>query len=248
MYATQWHRAYSDKTLRSATMIIRDMLALFDISSTLEVGCGNAHWTKVIADSGVPDYLALDGPWNKVDELLIERGRYRAVDLSEPMSFERKFSLSICLEVAEHLPPESADTIVKTLTNAADVVLFGAATPYQGGYGHINEQWPSYWREKFAANGYQPYDLVRPKYWNDNSLHYWYRQNIFCYVRRDNLEASARAQNAQRVLYENIVLFDAIHPEKFEETASYRAISLKRLAKQFPIWFFKRITSRLRGY
>ena len=115
----------------------------------------------------------------------------------------------------------------------------------RGGHGHINERWPSYWRELFDRHGYLPYDLVRPKHWHDRSIHYWYRQNCFVYIDRDDVEASRRA--ADHANLSSLDLMDAVHPEKFEEVASYEAIAGKRLLKRLPEWALRRIRSRLSG-
>jgi len=125
------------------------------------------------------------------------------------------------------------------------VVLFGTAIPYQGGYGHINEQWPSYWRGLFEQAGYKPFDLVRPRHWTDDTIHYWYRQNAFVYVSPRNERALALAQSAAG---ENgPALFDAVHPEKFQELASYQSIVLKRLLRRLPRWFLTRLRQKMRG-
>ena len=60
---------------------------------------------------------------------------------------------SISLEVAEHLSPGRAESFISDLCQAAPVVLFGAAIPGQGGVGHLNEQWQSYWANLFEACG-----------------------------------------------------------------------------------------------
>lgn len=163
----------------------------------------------------------------------------------EPVAFDRRFDLAICLEVAEHVDGDHSDNIVRSLVEAAEVILFGAAIPLQGGFGHINEQWPSWWRAKFAALGYEAFDLVRPKFWADQSIHYWYRQNTFVYVRPNNVVAIAAATAAARTIQQNSAMFDAVHPEKFTETASYASLSLKRLAKRLPGWVVMRARQKL---
>ncbi|MDP6884692.1 MAG: hypothetical protein QF830_11185, partial [Rhodospirillales bacterium] len=42
------------------------------------------------------------------------------------------------LEVAEHLPPDAAETFVATLVAHGRLVLFSAAPPGQGGLNHVN--------------------------------------------------------------------------------------------------------------
>jgi len=68
----------------------------------------------------------------------------------------RNEELALCLEVAEHLREEDADTLVETIIGASDNIIFSAAVPGQGprSIGHINEQPPEYWIEKFANKNY----------------------------------------------------------------------------------------------
>lgn len=246
MYPADWHELYGDMTGESARRILPPLLSLFGVKSLLEVGCGNGHWTQAAIDAGVNDYTVVDGPWNDRARLLVDQSRFVEARLEQPLALGRRFDLAICLEVAEHVDNVSARTLVKSLCEAADVIGFGAATPFQGGFGHINEQWPSYWRAHFEALGYRPYDLVRPRHWNDRAIHYWYRQNMFVYVRDSNIAATKIAADAS--LDSSIALFDAIHPEKFEEVASYRAIAMKRLVRAFPAWAKVRLTSKMAGH
>lgn len=64
----------------------------------------------------------------------------------------------------------------------APVVLFSAATPGQSGTGHINEQWPDYWAERFEERGYRVIDCVRPHLWSEPSVEWWYAQNTLLYA------------------------------------------------------------------
>ena len=91
------------------------------------------------------------------------------------------------LEVAEHLPPDSADALVESLTRLAPFVLFSAAIPLQGGWHHINEQWPEYWAEKFLARGFVAVDCFRPRIWTDDRVQRYYRQNLLLLVRKDHI-------------------------------------------------------------
>ncbi len=79
----------------------------------------------------------------------------------------RRFDLGICLEVAEHLPTAGADQLVENLVRLSDVILFSAAIPHQGGTHHVNEQWPSYWADLFAARHYFAWDGLRWLIWQD---------------------------------------------------------------------------------
>ena len=70
-----------------------------------------------------------------------------------PAQLEGSFDLAYCFEVAEHLPPELGERLVRYLAGLAPLVIFTAAHPGQGGTGHINEQPKTYWVEQFQKAG-----------------------------------------------------------------------------------------------
>ena len=93
--------------------------------------------------------------------------------------------MAISLEVAEHLPESAADDFTSSLTNLSDFVLFSAAIPFQGGIGHVNEQWLTYWVEKFSSRGYLAVDLVRKRIWENQEIPIWFRQNTLVFVKEE---------------------------------------------------------------
>jgi hypothetical protein len=114
---------------------------------------------------------------------MINPTRFHARDLEHGVGLDRTFDLAICLEVAEHLRKQSATRLVADLASLAPVVVFSAAVPGQGGLHHVNEQWPSYWAALFAGHGYAVADPIRPVIWDDDSVEWWYRQNVLVYSR-----------------------------------------------------------------
>ena len=97
-----------------------------------------------------------------------------------------QFDLAISLEVAEHLPASRANTFIEDLCMRAPAVMFSAAIPLQGGVGHLNERWPSWWAKLFAAHNFAAIDCIRPLIWSDNDVATWYRQNTVLFMRRDH--------------------------------------------------------------
>jgi hypothetical protein len=120
--------------------------------------------------------------------LEIPRERFLAQDLTQPLKLERSFDLAVSLEVAEHLPAESAAMFIDGLAALASLVLFSAAAPFQGGQHHVNEQWPGYWVGRFAARGYVPIDCLRRHLWEDERVEWWYAQNLLLFAERGHLE------------------------------------------------------------
>lgn len=147
--------------------------------SLLDVGCGRGAWINAALEAGVADVLGLDCVDLSADQLLFPPQQFRHEDLSGQVNLGRKFDVAICLEVAEHLPEKDSRSLISTLVNHADLVLFSAACPGQPGQFHINCQWPAYWQQLFNREGYVCDDAVRWKLWDLTALEYWYRQNLF---------------------------------------------------------------------
>jgi hypothetical protein len=155
------------------------------ITSAVDLGCGTGEWLAVLHRKGV-EIKGYDGNWVLDAEVLqIPPDRFAAADLNGPVhGRSESYDLAISVETAEHLEPDSAMTLVQSLTRLSDVVLFSAAIPSQGGVDHINEQWPSYWAKLFDREGYEVVDAVRSLIWDDERVAYWYRQNILLFLNR----------------------------------------------------------------
>lgn len=171
---------------RSASLFIKTFIhSGFDgscPSSVLDVGCGRGIWLASWAASGVERMLGVDGDYVPRDTLVIPKEHFRAIDISKPFDLNDRFDLVQCLEVAEHVPTESADTLIGNLCRHGDVILFSAAIPGQGGEFHVNEQPYEYWRAKFAARGYTTVDFVRAPVRRIREIEPWYRFNTFVFV------------------------------------------------------------------
>ncbi|MEM9168281.1 MAG: class I SAM-dependent methyltransferase [Pseudomonadota bacterium] len=174
-------------SLASAEITLRKLAPLMpDVRSVLDVGCGAGGWLKAAAVVfGGADVHGVDHPGAANGQTYLNPAEFSGVDLAQAFDLHRRFDLVISLEVAEHIAPERADVFVDNLTTHGPLVLFSAAAPRQGGTGHVNERWPSYWTEKFAAQGFRRHDVVRPLIWDEDAVASWYKQNAMLYVRED---------------------------------------------------------------
>jgi len=161
--------------------------------SLLDVGCGLGTWLKIASDCGIDDFLGIDGIEVEDDSFLVSKNRFQKQNLISHWDLGRKFDLLICLEVAEHLPSESADSFIQALTNHSDVIVFSAAVPNQPGQGHINCQWINYWQNLFNKYDYACFDEIRPIIWNKSFPEWWYKQNIFI-ARKDEVKAGKESR------------------------------------------------------
>jgi SAM-dependent methyltransferase len=181
----------------------------------VDVGCGTGAWLSVFQEHGVDDVFGIDGEWAAGSTLAIRPDRFRAVDLRRPFQVERRFDLAVSLEVAEHLPGDSAQAFVASLVGLAPVVLFSAAIPFQGGTGHVNEQWPDYWVKHFAQGGYAVIDCIRRSIWENGDVEWYYAQNMLLFASRDGLERSSALQRE----YERSApgQLSLVHPRRYLE-------------------------------
>ena len=191
MTAVRYGPEYYDRTAgfaeRSAAVVVPMVVDLVRPRSVVDVGCGSGAWAAAFEALAGVEAWGVDGGDVRPEQLRIARERFLRRDLREPFDLQRRFDLAVSLEVAEHLPAHAAEAFVSSLARHASVVLFSAAIPYQGGEHHVNEQWPAYWAERFAAHGLRPVDALRMRLWRDDRVAWWYAQNMLLYVHDDVL-------------------------------------------------------------
>jgi len=189
MKAENQARYYNPKFYRelasaqeSAREILPLILDVVNPASVVDVGCGSGNWLSMARELGVTDILGVDGAWAEA-HLVVPPENFIARDLATPLKLGRRFDVALSLEVAEHLPASAAHIFVQSLCDAADVIVFSAAIPGQGGRRHLNEQWPAYWAELFQDLRYDCYDYLRPRIWNNPRVTWHYAQNSMIFVR-----------------------------------------------------------------
>src|SRR5215472_1038912 len=105
MYDFSWHQSHGDLTLSSARCVAPILHSLFGLESVLDVGCGDGRWLASFRECGVTVITGIDGPWTDLAKLQIEPSNFSVLNLSERFDLQRKFSLAVSLEVAEHVDP-----------------------------------------------------------------------------------------------------------------------------------------------
>lgn len=214
-YDRSFYERQRDGSAASAQVVVPLVVDLIGVpGSVVDVGCGAGGWLAAFAAAGVADIAGFDGGAVPPDMLLIPAERFAKADLAVPLRLDRRFDLACSLEVAEHLPAERAAGFVADLTAAAPVVLFSAAIPGQGGTGHVNERWPDYWAELFAAHGYRPVDALRPQVWQNPRVQWWYTQNLLLFADDQALAAHPRLAEAARATRPQQL--SLVHPARFD--------------------------------
>lgn len=220
-YNQRFFASISSGSRRSARRVLPLVYELTPVRSIIDIGCGTGAWLAAAMESGIGDVVGVDGAYVQQHQREIPAERFVEADLAmlTPETLrgraavgERRFDLAMSLEVAEHLPEASAAGFVALLTSLAPVVLFSAAIPFQGGTGHQNEQFPSWWAKRFAARGYVPLDVIRDRVWDDASVEWWYRQNTLVFVASDHPAASIPARGG---------MLDRVHPAHYRRIVDW---------------------------
>jgi SAM-dependent methyltransferase len=199
---------------RSASQVLPLVLDLVQVHSAVDVGCGVGSWLAVLESTGIDDYLGIDGDYVDRGKLRIPASRFHPGDLTQPLRLGRRFDLVMCLEVAEHLPEAAAPTLVQSLCELGDVVLFSAAIPFQLGIHHINLQWPDYWAALFARQSFACVDCLRQQVWTNKRVSWWYAQNAMLYVRQTAVQAHPKLAALGDVI--GAAPLPLVHPTNYE--------------------------------
>ena len=213
LYDDNFYESHRDGAISSASVIVPVLIDLLAPRSVVDVGCGDGAWLNAFQAHGVKDLVGLDGAWAAPHCAALPGLKFVEHDLGQPINLDRSFDLALCLEVAEHLPPEGAQRFIDELTRLSRVVIFSAAIPFQGGEGHINEQWPNYWAKHFTANGYVCAANLRWRFWSDPRVMFWYRQNLLCFAAQTEDALVQRLQQAEAEW--RAVPPDVAHPELY---------------------------------
>jgi hypothetical protein len=231
-YSYQFYRDLEGTALPSARRIVPILVDLFAPRSVVDFGCGDGSWLSVFREHGASRVLGLDGEW--VDERLlrIPVTDFRRAGLDRPIAIDKRFDLAMSLEVAEHLPESRAAGFVAEMTALAPVVLFSAAIPEQGGLHHVNERWPRYWVDLFAARGFHALDILRWQVWSDPQVTWWYKKNLLLFANDDALAQHPKLREAHATAPKEPIA--AVHPERYLDAVRLTRPGLGRWLKMAP--------------
>jgi len=187
-YDESFFKYLNSGSLKSAEIVIPLVKKYFDLSSVLDIGCGQGAWLSIWEREGVADIYGIDGDYVNQQDLLIKSEQFYPYDLNKELNLNRRFDLVQCLEVAEHISEEKSGLLIENLVRHSDMILFSSAPKGQGGDNHINEQSYEFWRKIFFSYGYVACDIIRPLISEFSDVEPWYRYNTLIYVSKDKLQ------------------------------------------------------------
>jgi SAM-dependent methyltransferase len=156
VYNPLTHWSFDRAARRNAPLFVSTVKDLIPAARTIiDVGCGGGLYVTEFCREGF-DAIGLEySP--RLRRKCYRRGvSVYEFDVSRTTTLPpgAPFDVALSLEVAEHIAPRLSNSFVASFAGLADIVLFTAAHPGQGGTGHINEQPRDYWIEKFEKAGF----------------------------------------------------------------------------------------------
>lgn len=210
-YTNKFFEERQVRTWKAASRIVPKVLEVIQPGSVIDVGCGTGEFLAMLQEHGIDDILGIDGSYVHRNMLAISKENFIPFDLNRSFTLDRTYDLAVCLEVAEHLRPQSAGSFIASLTSLAPIILFSAAIPYQGGTHHLNEQWPEYWADLFKQHGFVPADALRRNIWHDREIPFCYRQNMLFFCTEEALAGNEKLAQAYKAT--NADALSMVHPE-----------------------------------
>jgi SAM-dependent methyltransferase len=181
---------FHDQGLYNAPLVTSAILDSFPRAKmVLDVGCGTGAFAAEFARRGC-SAVGLERSLYGRKLALRQRVDCRDFDLTRtiPADVPEKFDLVYCFEVAEHLPAPLGDKLVNYLCGFNSPVVFSAAQPGQGGTGHVNEQPPAYWIQRFQRHGFPFEPLTTNKMRSSfrvNNAALWFQRNVVVMIPSD---------------------------------------------------------------
>jgi hypothetical protein len=119
----------------------------FQPKTALDIGCGPGTYVDAMRELGIAA-TGID-----TDERVVNKPHLRQQSLFE---LTDAAEVVLCLEVAEHIAEEKADSVATHVASAVKyggTLIWSGAQPGQGGTGHINCQPKDYWHGRLGAYG-----------------------------------------------------------------------------------------------
>lgn len=215
-YDSKFFYDLRESSLRSAPFIADYIYRSFNPKSVVDIGCGTGEILKILTASKGIDCQGIEGPW--IESCPERFSNTKVADLRNFIPLKKKFDVTICLEVAEHLEERFASNLISTLTSSSDIVLFSAAIPGQSGTEHINLRYPEYWAKHFWNKGFALYLDPREDFLKNFNIAPWYQQNTLVF-RKMNEDWSTNDIVLPKLIYHPLIF-----PKRFPlKSFMYRA-------------------------
>ena len=126
-------------------------------ATVLDAGCAKGFLVEALRDRGI-EAFGIDVSEHAIESVREDiRPHCSAGSLSDPLP--QRYDLITCIEVLEHIPVESVDSVVANLCEHTDDVLMSSTPDEFGDPTHLNVRPAEYWIEIFGRHDFH-HDLL----------------------------------------------------------------------------------------
>lgn len=186
MYGRDFHKSIEDDEQPQAAKLAEIIQKYYNPSTFIDFGASSGLYLREIKER-MP---LIESFGYEFAEEAVEHALCNDIilaDLTVPLTRQKKENtVGICLEVLEHISEDSWETVLCNISNLCDVILFSAASPGQGGVGHINCRWKIDWIRRFNKLGWVvDLDMSRNVIREMESTRHmgWFLNNVIVFIK-----------------------------------------------------------------
>jgi cyclopropane fatty-acyl-phospholipid synthase-like methyltransferase len=131
------------------------MAATFNLTTLIDVGCGEGHAIRYMLDHCCIDATGIDGMASARQAGIVPPERILVHDFEQSVPETGHPDVIWSCEFVEHVEAEYVDNFLAVFHRAQKAVLMTHAEPGQQGYHHVNCQPAEYWISRMRARGFR---------------------------------------------------------------------------------------------
>ncbi|MEI8226798.1 MAG: methyltransferase domain-containing protein [Planctomycetota bacterium] len=167
---------------RSAQAMAESIFRLCEPSRLIDYGCGTGSLIAALRELGTDavgtEFSGAARRYCRAKKLCVVPIDFRKPQRLLPLGAA---DVATSFEVGEHIAERYAANLIGLIARTAPLVVFSAATPGQGGHGHVNEQPHVYWEELFSREGFVRDNQATQSFranWAKAGVETWYSANV----------------------------------------------------------------------
>ena len=167
LYTEDFHNHHVEYFRKKNVNFSSIVKSLHNFDSVVDLGCSIGTFLEPFYNDGkiVKGYeFCFEESKNGIEKIPGLINHIEFGDVTKDIISNEKYDCAVTIEVAEHIPKEYSENLVKNLVNLSKgFILFTAAPPGQGGTGHINCQPKEFWIDIFKKYNYELNQLETEK-------------------------------------------------------------------------------------
>jgi 2-polyprenyl-3-methyl-5-hydroxy-6-metoxy-1,4-benzoquinol methylase len=240
-YPKSFYSSVTKRAIQSSEIVAEILLSAIKPRSIIDIGSGEGIWLNTISNKfpSASDLTAVDLQSHKseyFDSLTENYLSFKFIEHNFEIDCElpdEHYDLAICLEVLEHLQPQTAELLAAEISKKCSILVFSGAVKGQGGTGHVNENSIDYWIGLLTKHNFVALDILRPQLKKNSLVADFYKENMLLFWHPENCRKTNTFFDLESLLVKNPL--GITDTRKFTKKCQHFLVSL------LPHWMVTRI-------